>query len=170
MPGYILLHVGPRARVSTSRRGPSHGPLSSESGTHKTVKARFWPWHSGQSPERPFDVFPLRSAAVYRQRRVNRGIRPEAGLSVRPQAGLSVPRRACLSRGRPMCSLFARQRHQHRQATQDFIRTSICDKYSGSTKITTHLNFIRHCRTASGTNWSNRRTYRDKYEWVDLLK
>ena len=25
-------------------------PLSSECGTHKTVKTRFWPWLSGQSP------------------------------------------------------------------------------------------------------------------------
>ena len=32
----------------------------------------------------------------------------------------------------------------------DFIRTSNCDKYSGSMKITTHLDHISHCKTASG--------------------
>ena len=40
------------------------------------------------------------------------------------------------------------------------IRTSIYDKYSGSMKITTHLDRISHCKTASGTNWSNGWTYR----------
>ena len=40
------------------------------------------------------------------------------------------------------------------------IRTSIYDKYSGSTKITTHLDYISRCKTASGTNWLNRWTYR----------
>ena len=39
-------------------------------------------------------------------------------------------------------------------------RTSICDKCSGSMKITTRLNHIGHCKTASGTNWSKRWTYR----------
>ena len=42
----------------------------------------------------------------------------------------------------------------------DFIWTSIYDKYPGSIKITTHLDHIRHCKAASGTNWSNRWTYR----------
>ena len=39
-------------------------------------------------------------------------------------------------------------------------RTSMYDKYSGSMKITTHLDRISHCETASGANWSNRWTYR----------
>jgi len=43
---------------------------------------------------------------------------------------------------------------------EDFIRTSIYDKYSGSTKITTHLDHVSYCKTASDTNWSNRWTYR----------
>ena len=42
---------------------PGCGPLSSEYGTHKTVKARFWPWLSGKSLM-PFELFPLRSAVV----------------------------------------------------------------------------------------------------------
>ena len=33
-------------------------------------------------------------------------------------------------------------------------------KYSGSMKITTHLDHNSHCQTASGTNWSNIWTYR----------
>ena len=36
------------------------------------------------------------------------------------------------------------------------IRTSICDKYSGSMKITTHLDHVRHCETTSGSDWLNR--------------
>ena len=42
----------------------------------------------------------------------------------------------------------------------NFIRTSIHDKFSGSIKITTHLDHISHCKTACGTNWLNRWTYR----------
>jgi len=41
-----------------------------------------------------------------------------------------------------------------------FTRTSIYDKYSGSMTITTRLDHISHCKTASGTNWSNTWTYR----------
>ena len=33
-------------------------------------------------------------------------------------------------------------------------------EYLCSMKITTHLDHIGHCKTASGTNWSNRWTYR----------
>ena len=39
----------------------------------------------------------------------------------------------------------------------EFIRTSIYDKYSVSTKISTCPDHIRHCKT-SGTNWSNKPT------------
>ena len=45
-------------------------------------------------------------------------------------------------------------------SSPDFTRTSICDKCSCSTKITTHLDHISHCKTAFGTNRSNRWTYR----------
>ena len=40
------------------------------------------------------------------------------------------------------------------------IRTSVYDKFSGATKIVTHLDHISHCTTAFGTNWSNRWTHR----------
>ena len=40
------------------------------------------------------------------------------------------------------------------------IRTSVYHKYSGATKITSHLVHISHCKTASGTDWSNGWTYR----------
>ena len=42
----------------------------------------------------------------------------------------------------------------------DFIQTSIYDQYSGSTRITTHLDHTGHCKTTSGSNWSRRQTYR----------
>ena len=40
------------------------------------------------------------------------------------------------------------------------IQASIYDKYSGSMKITTHLDPIRRRKTASGIDWLNRWTYR----------
>jgi hypothetical protein len=42
----------------------------------------------------------------------------------------------------------------------DFIQTSVYGKYSGSMKFTKYLDHISHCKTASGTNWSHRWTYR----------
>ena len=42
----------------------------------------------------------------------------------------------------------------------NFIGASIYDKYLGSMKIATQLDHISLCQTASGTNWSNRWTYR----------
>ena len=42
----------------------------------------------------------------------------------------------------------------------DFIRTTLYNQYSGSTKITTHLDHTGHCKTTSGSNWSRRQTYR----------
>jgi len=46
-------------------------PLSSELGTHKTVKARFWPLLSGKKLHH-FKLFPLRSAAEYGDRFTSR--------------------------------------------------------------------------------------------------
>jgi len=43
---------------------------------------------------------------------------------------------------------------------ENLVRAIIFYKYSGSMKITTHLDHISHCKTASGTNWSNRWTSR----------
>ena len=42
----------------------------------------------------------------------------------------------------------------------NLIRTSIHYKYSGSMKTTAHMDHISHCKTTSGTDWSNRWTYR----------
>ena len=39
-------------------------------------------------------------------------------------------------------------------------RPYVYDRYLGSTKITTHLDHTGRCKIASGTNWSNRWTYR----------
>ena len=42
---------------------------------------------------------------------------------------------------------------------EDFIRPSIFDKYSGSMKVTAHLDHVSRCKTASGTTWSDRWTH-----------
>ena len=42
----------------------------------------------------------------------------------------------------------------------DLISASIHIQYSAPTKIATHLDHIIHCKTTSGTNESNRWTYR----------
>ena len=42
----------------------------------------------------------------------------------------------------------------------DLIQTGTYDEYSCAMKLTTRLDHISHCKTASGTNWSNRWTYR----------
>jgi len=53
----------------------------------------------------------------------------------------------------------ARKRRFGPTLSPDLIRTSVEDKYSGTTKIIKHLDHVSHCKTASGTNWSNRWTY-----------
>ena len=45
-------------------------------------------------------------------------------------------------------------------STCDLIRMSFYDAYTGSMKFTTQLDDISHCKITSGTNWSDRRTYR----------
>ena len=42
--------------------------------------------------------------------------------------------------------------HREAGAGPFIIRTRMHDKYSGSTKITTRLDHVSHCKTASGTN------------------
>ena len=44
--------------------------------------------------------------------------------------------------------------------TLNFILASMYDKYYGSMKFTTHLDRISQRKTAPGTNWLNRWTYR----------
>jgi len=41
-------------------------------------------------------------------------------------------------------------------STSDVVQMSFCDTHSGSMKITARLDHISHCKTASGTNCSNR--------------
>ena len=52
-----------------------------------------------------------------------------------------------------------RKRSAHLPA--DLTRMSIHDKHSGSIEITTHMDHISHCKTASVINWWNRSTYRE---------
>jgi len=39
--------------------------------------------------------------------------------------------------------------------TEDLVRTRISDEYAGSTKMTAHLDHIRHSKATPCTNWSN---------------
>ena len=55
---------------------------------------------------------------------------------------------------------FHKGTHSTNEDTVNLIRASIRDKHSGSMKITTYLDHVGHCKTTSGTNWSNRWTYR----------
>jgi len=80
---------------------------------------------------------PLLALQVARFRRAPVQIRGIKQTDLKRLGGLVVPGGAC-----------------------NLTRTSICDKYSDSVKITTHLNHISHCKTASGTNRSNRWTDR----------
>ena len=41
-------------------------PLPSEFGTHRTVKARLWPWHPSKRPSHLSKLFPARSEAAWR--------------------------------------------------------------------------------------------------------
>ena len=47
----------------------------------------------------------------------------------------------------------------HTLKTTDFIRTGIYDQYSGSMKISPHLEHTSRCQTAPGTDWSDRWTW-----------
>ena len=68
-----------------------------------------------------------------------------------------------------LCVPSCPARGRRRQGESDPIRTSICHKKSRSTKVTTHLDRITHCKTASGKNWSNRWGPAE-YSWVRLAR
>ena len=53
-----------------------------------------------------------------------------------------------------------RRAHPDRVLWNDLSQTSFHDRNSGSMKITTSLDHFSHCKTSSGTDWSNRLTHR----------
>ena len=48
----------------------------------------------------------------------------------------------------------------HVLSQRDLVRTSICDKHSGSMKITTHLDYILHCKNIPASSWLKQWIYR----------
>ena len=103
-------------RQQTQTRGPSEDegclhpeclrftevrPLSSEYGTHETVKARFWPWLSGGSPRN----LSSRSRKVSSEYGTHKTIKARFW----PWLSGESPKNAS------SCSLFARKRHSNTQ-------------------------------------------------------
>ena len=59
-------------------------------------------------------------------------------------------------RGAPVHISTSRHVTHLAESLADLIRTSVHDTYSGSMKITTHLDRISDHKTASDTNWSTK--------------
>ena len=154
-------------------------PMSSEYGTCKTATPRLWPWLSGDIPYLKLlklsQAVPssLGSEDGNRDRKVSGSgaIAYTFGTQVRicgwglwfgvwgrgfsgGGLGFTLPSgwarfcaRTVLGPGR-IC-----------KDAWNFTRMSFSDHHSGSMRVTTHLDHKSHCKTASGTDWSNRRTY-----------
>jgi len=160
------------------------GDLSSEYGTHKTVKARFRPWLSGESPQHLFRCSRFTRNLTIKFDRTwtsaHRAIRTARPSTDPCRLILSLPLSGIKFRvsgsgfrvsGLEFGVCESQLPHADPPSTNpcrlilslppiDLIRTSIYDKSSGSIKITTHLDRISHCKTSSGTNWSNSWTCR----------
>ena len=90
---------------------------------------------------------------------------PSLSLSLSLSISLSFARARALSLSHtrlshPLSPSLPRYTVPSRERRANLIRTRIYDKFSRSMKTTAHLVHISHRKTASGTNWSNRLTYR----------
>ena len=81
---------------------------------------------------------------------------PKGGGAVSHEPGTPVDERECQSRIGTHVGFKSLHAGRVQDRVLNFIRTSVYDKYSGSTKIATQLDHISHCKETSGINWSNR--------------
>ena len=103
---------------------------------------------------------PFRKSAAHRDKSRDRNVSNQSGTSSNlSDSGISV------SLTHYTCNLMVKVMVKRTTAAPptplaDVNRRSICDEYSGSTKISTHLDHISHREIACGTHQSKRWTYR----------